>query len=631
MSTHALTFASLVALTTVATPAWAQGAGEPTGVVGDSSADVLVDVWEPGVLPGFDVLGLAGSRVPGHLSLAFGLMGGYVGRPLEVVLESAQRTVVNEIVSARWRLDVTAALGLFDRFAVALQMPVVLAQSGETLELFGRPAEKVASGGTGDMRLGLRGRVVEGAGFGLALGLDMSLPTGTQDSFLTTRWVRVAPVVAIDWYAESGLGVVVNLGWRVNPEVAAHNLVTDDAFAWGVGLVMPTPVEHVDVRATLSGLVSTGRVRDPSGAANGSGDRADRIHPIELDMALGIAEAGFRVELGGGAGLSRGIGAPAFRGFLGVTWTPTSERVVDSDGDGIVDGVDLCPMEAEDRDGFEDVDGCPDLDNDADGVADGVDGAPDVSGFGACREAPEDADGFEDQDGCPDLDNDGDGVPDVRDGAVDDKGFGGCRDVAEDLDGFVDEDGCPEVDNDGDGVPDLLDGAVDASGFGGCRDAAETVNEYRDEDGCPDDAPKSVRVTRFKIEILEKVFFETNKASIKAQSFKLLDEVARVLVEAPALTKVQVEGHTDWNGGLEYNDTLSQARAQSVVDYLEDRGVAPGRLVAMGYGERRPLVDGPAGRREPGLSMNRRVEFVILEVDGKPHSPDKPVILDQVP
>ena len=112
---------------------------------------------------------------------------------------------------------------------------------------------------------------------------------------------------------------------------------------------------------------------------------------------------------------------------------------------------------------------------------------------------------------------------------------------------------------------------------------------------------------------------------------KLLDEVARVLVEAPALTKVQVEGHTDWYGALEYNDTLSQARAQSVVDYLENRGVAPGRLVAMGYGERRPLVDGPAGRREPGLSMNRRVEFVILEVDGKPHGPDKPVILDQVP
>jgi hypothetical protein len=62
--------------------------------------------------------------------------------------------------------------------------------------------------------------------------------------------------------------------------------------------------------------------------------------------------------------------------------------------DGIVSSSDLCPSDPEDRDGFQDVDGCPDPDNDGDGVADMND---------ACPNDPEAFNGFEDQDGCPDA------------------------------------------------------------------------------------------------------------------------------------------------------------------------------------------------------------------------------------
>jgi outer membrane protein OmpA-like peptidoglycan-associated protein len=79
---------------------------------------------------------------------------------------------------------------------------------------------------------------------------------------------------------------------------------------------------------------------------------------------------------------------------------------VDTDGDGIPDAVDKCPTQPEDKDGFEDQDGCPDLDNDQDGIPDAVD---------KCPNDPEDKDGFEDEDGCPDLDNDQDGIPDKTD------------------------------------------------------------------------------------------------------------------------------------------------------------------------------------------------------------------------
>ena len=90
-------------------------------------------------------------------------------------------------------------------------------------------------------------------------------------------------------------------------------------------------------------------------------------------------------------------------GFIGLTWWFGNH---DADGDGVPDDRDLCPHQAEDRDGFNDLDGCPDPDNDHDGI-------PDVRDN--CPQQAEDLDGYEDQDGCPDLDNDGDGVRDGRD------------------------------------------------------------------------------------------------------------------------------------------------------------------------------------------------------------------------
>jgi hypothetical protein len=99
---------------------------------------------------------------------------------------------------------------------------------------------------------------------------------------------------------------------------------------------------------------------------------------------------------------------------------------VDSDGDGVPDDVDQCPDVPEDKDGFQDEDGCPDYDNDNDGIYDLQD---------KCPNEPEDFDGFEDSDGCPDPDNDRDGIPDNVDK---------CPNTPEDIDGYQDDDGCPD-------------------------------------------------------------------------------------------------------------------------------------------------------------------------------------------
>jgi OOP family OmpA-OmpF porin len=117
-------------------------------------------------------------------------------------------------------------------------------------------------------------------------------------------------------------------------------------------------------------------------------------------------------------------------------------------------------------------------------------------------------------------------------------------------------------------------------------------------------------VTLHKIEILDKIHFETGKDKIRKDSFGLLDEIAQVLQDNPDIKSVEVAGHTDNQGSEDLNMSLSQRRAEAVMLYLVRKGeVDPARLVAKGYGPTRPVSDNDT---EEGRAANRRVEFVIL-------------------
>jgi OmpA-OmpF porin, OOP family len=117
-----------------------------------------------------------------------------------------------------------------------------------------------------------------------------------------------------------------------------------------------------------------------------------------------------------------------------------------------------------------------------------------------------------------------------------------------------------------------------------------------------------------KIDIPEKVQFDTGKATLKKVSYRVLDHIVKVMTERPGVKKVQIEGHTDAVGDAERNRVLSQNRAQSVMEYLVKKGIAATRLVAKGYGPDKPV--GP-NETEVGREANRRVEFIILEQDAK--------------
>jgi outer membrane protein OmpA-like peptidoglycan-associated protein len=225
---------------------------------------------------------------------------------------------------------------------------------------------------------------------------------------------------------------------------------------------------------------------------------------------------------------------------------------------------------------------CVPKDKDGDGLVDGSD---------ACPDEPEDKDAFQDSDGCPETDNDEDGIVDASDA---------CPDVPEDKDGDRDEDGCPEEPGDRD-----LDGIVDASDA--CPDQAESKNDYLDLDGCPDERPSQVRVTREQIEINEKIQFEVAKSRILPVSYGILNQVAQVMRDYPSIS-IRVEGHTDSDGSDAYNLKLSQQRAAAVLEYLVAQGLDPGRIGSVGLGETKPI---DTNRTADGRANNRRVEFHI--------------------
>lgn len=258
----------------------------------------------------------------------------------------------------------------------------------------------------------------------------------------------------------------------------------------------------------------------------------------------------------------------------------------DMDGDGIADKKDLCPEVA----GLAEFDGCPDTD--LDGIQDSEDECPNEPGLAEFNGCPDtDSDGIPDKDdecpnepgpkelnGCPD--SDGDGVPDK-----DDK----CPDVA----GEVRYDGCP--DSDGDGIPDNLDECPQQAG-------------PADNQGCPWPIIEEVVIEAIEFNARE-IQFEINSATIMSSSFDELDAIVKIMKEYPN-AEFTVYGYTDITGPDDFNLQLSKDRAQSVKDYLVDKGINANRLESGGFGEQNPIApnDTPEGR-----AKNRRVEIKLIE------------------
>ena len=553
---------STLALTALAALAIPGGPAEAA-----TNPKVNVQVFRPAAHEG-DLFTVFGTRIPEHLRWTASAMLNFGKNPLVFVDQSTGTDRRDEVIQDRLTLDLMGTLALYDWVDVGLAIPIHLLNSGQA-EGFAKPSQSVPSFAMGDIRLTPKLKIVnrkddDADGFGLAFLFELDLPTGSPDGFVSDGFSFV-PTALVDFKVGPAY-FAANLGARVRGSDDVLFLHVSHEFLWRLGAAYDILPEQLQVVGELYGATSD------------FGRNASYMEGM-LGGRYSFPDDGWTVTLGGGSGFLKGYGNTKFRLFAGVGYaTPI---IKDQDMDGILDDVDKCPLEPEDFDGFPDEDGCPEADNDKDGV-------PDLSD--RCPMDPEDKDNYQDEDGCPELDNDGDGIEDAEDK---------CPLEAEDADGFEDNDGCPDPDNDKDGIKDAEDK---------CPLQPETRNGFQDDDGCPDKT--LAKIDHGKITIADKIYFDTGKATIKPESFPVVDAVVGILKANEQVKKIRIEGHTDDRGSARKNLKLSQARADSVKAYLVEHGVAAERLTAVGYGEDRPAVP---GRTKEARDANRRVEFIILD------------------
>ncbi|MBV8761971.1 MAG: outer membrane beta-barrel protein [Deltaproteobacteria bacterium] len=202
-----------------------------------------------------------------------------------------------------------------------------------------------------------------------------------------------------------------------------------------------------------------------------------------------------------------------------------------------------------------------DRDSDGDGIPDSLD---------KCPNEPEDKDMFQDDDGCPDPDNDGDGIPDAQDK---------CPNEPEDKDGFQDLDGCPDPDNDGDGIPDAIDK---------CPNEPETINGNQDDDGCPDRGDPLVIMSPDRLDLLDAITFKGT--TIQKQSLNVLGQIGATLRAHTEIWRLRLTVHVQPTKDSDKDMELSQKRAQVLKDWLVQYGIDAKRLEPRGFGGTKPLV-----------------------------------------
>jgi outer membrane protein OmpA-like peptidoglycan-associated protein len=567
-----------------------------------------------------------GVETLGAGDLSFGLVTDY-GRNL-LRLEPGHGT--DALVTNSFQGNFGFNIGLFNRLALGLQMPVNL-MGGDAATGVGSgndtyDAQQLNSQKIPFVAAHAKLRILkrdEGVGVALLVQGGSGLGDASRDlggDAKTWVWPQIVLERGLGDYNMVRLGV--NAGYRLGTAsgTTRFDQLSGGKFESSKGLFTGGAALSVRAYGQLDIVAETYLTRQADGAS------ASAV-ALSQEVVGGLkffVERNSYLMMGGGVRLGKGYEAADQRAFLGFIFEPS---IGDRDGDGIPDDEDKCPNEPEDKDGFQDEDGCPDLDNDGDGIPDSRD---------ACPNEKETFNGYQDEDGCPDVDErdrDKDGIPDRLDK---------CPDEPEDKDGFEDEDGCPDLDDDKDGIPDLEDvcprvpgvrsadpirngcppskpsdrdgdGIPDESDM--CPDEPETFNGFKDEDGCPDST--GVVIENNSLMILQKVQFETGSAKIRKVSDALLDAVALALKGHPELQLVEVQGHADARGNARQNLKLTKDRAISVVKALTGRGVDASRLRPMGYGSYCPVDPGTSSE---SLEKNRRVEFKIVTASGQPTS-----------
>jgi OOP family OmpA-OmpF porin len=491
------------------------------GTPGTDTAFDVQTYWPAGG-PGEHLVS-RGTTVSPSGAVGFGLIVGFMRQPLVLRPLGAQST--SPAVDWAVTTDFVWSVGLANRFQLSAAVPMVIAQSGTgTQAILGSRGAALGDTALRDLRLEAswaivqRERMPDATGLGLRLDLGGAIPFGDEAGFNSAGGFTFAPMLAAD-YRLRRVTVTVNAGARIRADRRFADMIVGNALVASAGVAV-RPLRRLNLSVeyfTTVGLASAAGLTSPMTGEVFGGARLATDAAGDVELLAGVAVPVLSDPLN-----------PGWRGLVGLSYAP---RGNDRDRDGVLDADDRCIDVAEDRDDFEDEDGCVDADNDGDGVPDTAD---------RCPNEPEDADNHEDADGCPDEDNDGDTVADADDecpmvpaGEHPDAARNGCPIPDTDSDGVLDPDdqcvdvaagsapdpqraGCPIPDSDGDGVrddqdtcpnvaqgdhpdpwrPGCADPDPDRDGVMGeadrCADQPETINGVTDTDGCPDTGVEAV-------------------------------------------------------------------------------------------------------------------------------------------
>ncbi|MCL2825221.1 MAG: OmpA family protein [Polyangiaceae bacterium] len=510
--------------------------------------------------------------------LGIGVVGDWAHKPLVAYDEDNNEKY--SLVRNQVYVHAGVTLVMWDRLRLGVNVPIaVMNESGDD------PNATLSEGAKiGDVRVGADLRLFGTYGGAItgALGVQVHIPTGSRDAMTGDGKARIVPrfQVAGDispfvYSARVGLNIRT-----LSDNFDGEPFGTEVLFGAAAGFRL------ADGRLVIGPEVYGSTVVSDSF----DGAFARKTTPFEIIGGghYKITES-WRIGLGVGPGLTRGYGAPKLRVLASLEWVGAPPKeCTDSDGDGICDEKDACPNERGEPNDDPRLNGCPPpppppppSDRDNDGIIDDEDACPDEPG-------PRSDDPT--KNGCPlPPDRDGDGIIDSEDACPDNPGP--RRDDPNTT-------GCP--DTDGDGIIDRDDACPELAGF---------PNADPKKHGCP-----RAIVTPTEIKIMERVEFDTGRATIRRESDPVLNAVLDILKTNPDIRLLRIEGHTDSQGSAFMNMNLSKARAAAVRKWLIDNGIEASRLTSAGFGQTKPIADNntPEGRQE-----NRRVAFEILERDKK--------------
>ena len=345
--------------------------------------DVSLGLYRP-AWGSYSFLTVNTPRTPGAWQWDVGLVLDWDYRPLSMTFIGGDE---REVVRHRVTAHALAQVGLWERMALGFDLPVIFQDAdGEPLQ---DGLGDMATVAGGDLRMSLRYRFLgpdkilahePPEGWDLALQASATLPLGNGRALAGEEAITTTLEALVDFHI-LGIGVGASLGWTHRfRERQLGTVRLRDALHMGVGVELPTIV--------IPGLSVLTEVRFAFDPENAFGDEATT--PVTLDAGLRYGVGEWTMTATAGGGLTSAIGTPEVRVIAGLNWSP---RTPDKDGDGVPDARDGCPLLAEDRDGFEDHDGCLDPDNDMDFLLDEED---------RCPNTPVGDDNDANNDGCPD-------------------------------------------------------------------------------------------------------------------------------------------------------------------------------------------------------------------------------------